>query len=275
MVLPLPEGDPRPRRRRAPRDRAGQHRVRPLRQADVGPDYTFARHIGWTRSLVTQLDLRDITLVAQDWGGPIGFGVLADEPGRFARVVAANTILHTADPGLADRLTWAVNGVGDSRVLLEESLVDYLLYTQRAPELQASLFVGGATVAPVAPEVLAAYDAPFPDERHSAGLRQMTALLPLTRNDPGARIGRRAMRALEEFDRPFLTAYSDGDPATRGWETVFQERVPGARGQAHVTIEGAGHFLQEDAGERLGQVVAEPHPNDRMSDPRSKRFFAR
>ena len=222
-----------------------------------GPDYTFARHVGWTRSLVTQLDLRDITLVAQDWGGPIGFGVLADEPDRFARVVAANTILHTADPALADRLTWAVNGVGDSRVLLEESLVDYLLYTQRAPELQASLFVGGATVAPVGPEVLAAYDAPFPDERHSAGLRQMTALLPLTRNDPGARIGRRAMRALEEFDRPFLTAYSDGDPATRGWETVFQERVPGARGQAHVTIEGAGHFLQEDAGERLGQVVAD------------------
>ena len=65
------------------------------------------------------------------------------------------------------------------------------------------------------------------------------------------------MRALEEFDRPFLTAYSDGDPATRGWESVFQERVPGARGQAHVTIEGAGHFLQEDAGERLGQVVAD------------------
>ena len=76
----------------------------------AGPDYTFARHIAWTRSLVTQLDLRDITLVAQDWGGPIGFGVLADEPDRFARVVAANTILHTADPALADRLTWAVHG---------------------------------------------------------------------------------------------------------------------------------------------------------------------
>ena len=222
-----------------------------------GPDYTFARHVAWTRSLVTQLDLRDITLVAQDWGGPLGFGVLAEEPDRFARVVAANTILHTADPALADRLTWAVHGTGDSRVVLEESLVDYLLYTQRAPTLQAGLFVGGATVAPVAPEVLAAYDAPFPDERHSAGLRQMTALLPLTRNDPGARIGRRAMRALETFDRPFLTAYSDGDPATRGWAEVFQERVPGAHEQDHVTIEGAGHFLQEDAGEQLGLVVAD------------------
>jgi len=223
----------------------------------VATDYTFARHIEWTRSLVTGLDLRDITLVAQDWGGPIGFSVLAAEPDRFARVVAANTILHTADPALADRLTWAVHGVGDSRVVLEESLVDYLLYTQRAPVLCPSDFVGAATMTPPDAEVLAAYDAPYPSVEYTAGLRQMIALLPLTRNDVGARIGRRTMRALEEFDRPFVTAYSDGDPATRGWDRVFQERVPGARGRQHVTIEGAGHFLQEDAGEELGRVVAE------------------
>ncbi len=105
--------------------------------------------------------------------------------------------------------------------------------------------------------MLAAYDAPFPTAELTAGLRQMTALLPLTRNDPGARIGRRTMRALEAFDRPFLTAYSDGDPATRGWETIFAERVPGARGRDHVTIAGAGHFLQEDAGPELARVVAE------------------
>ena len=101
--------------------------------------------------------------------------------------------------------------------------------------------------------MLAAYDAPFPDAAFTAGLRQMTALLPLTRNDVGARIGRRTMRALEAWERPFVTAYSDGDPATRGWETVFQERVPGARGRDHVTIAGAGHFLQEDAGPELGR----------------------
>lgn len=220
-------------------------------------DYTFARHIEWIRSLVVGLDLREVTLVAQDWGGPIGFSALAAEPDRFARVVAANTVLHTADPGLAGRLTWAVHGVGESRVVLEESLVDYLLYTQRAPELRASDFVGAATTTPLAPEVMAAYDAPFPDDSYTAGLRQMTALLPLTRNDVGARIGRRTMRALEQFDRPFVTCYSDGDPATRGWDAVFQERVPGARGREHVTITGAGHFLQEDAGEQLGRVVAD------------------
>ncbi|RNL81490.1 alpha/beta fold hydrolase [Nocardioides marmorisolisilvae] len=219
-------------------------------------DYTVARHVGWVQSLVTGLDLTDVTLVAQDWGGPIGLSVLAAEPDRFARVVAANTILHTADPALADRLTWAVNGTGESRVVLEEALVDYLLYTQRAPVLVPSLFVGAATTNPLEPAVLAAYDAPFPDRRLTAGLRQMTALLPLTRNDVGARLGRRTMRALEQLEKPFLTCYSDGDPATRGWETVFVERVPGAQGQPHRTIAGAGHFLQEDAGEELGRTVA-------------------
>jgi haloalkane dehalogenase len=217
-------------------------------------DYTFARHIEWTRSLVTTLDLRDVTLVAQDWGGPIGFSVLAAEPSRFAAVVAANTILHTADPSLADRLGWAVHGLDPSRVVLEEALVDYLLYTQRAPELRASDFVGFATTSPLAPEVLAAYDAPFPTPDLTAGLRQMTALLPLTRNDVGARIGRRTMAALGQFERPFVTCYSDGDPATRVWDAIFQERVPGARGRSHVTLSG-GHFLQEDAGKELAAVV--------------------
>ncbi|MCX6396675.1 MAG: haloalkane dehalogenase [Propionibacteriales bacterium] len=222
-----------------------------------GTDYTFARHIGWVASLVEGLDLRRITLVGQDWGGPIGLSVLAGDPDRFASVVAANTILHTADPALAGRLNWAVHGLDESRVVLEEALVDYLLYTQRAPQLRASDFVGATASVPLLPEVLAAYDAPFPDDRHMAGMRQMTALLPLTRNDVGARIGRRTMRALEQFDRPFVTAYSDGDPATRGWEAVFQDRVPGARGRQHHTIAGAGHFLQEEAGDRLAQVVVE------------------
>jgi haloalkane dehalogenase len=222
----------------------------------LATDYTFARHIEWTRSLVAGLDLRDVTLVAQDWGGPIGLSVLAAEPERFARVVATNTILHTADPALADRLTWAVHGLGETRVVVEEALLDYLLYTQRAPVLRPSDFVGAATVRPPSAEVLAAYDAPYPSVEFTAGLRQMIALLPLTRNDVGARIGRRTMRALEEFERPFVTAYSDGDPATRGWDRVFQERVPGARGMPHTTIAGAGHFVQEDAGEELGRVVA-------------------
>ena len=218
-------------------------------------DYTLARHVGWTRSLVASLDLHDVTLVCQDWGGPIGLSALAADPSRYAAVVAANTILHTASPDLAGRLTWAVHGEGESRVVIEEWLLDYLLHTQRAPRLRASDFVAGGVVAPLPREVLRAYDAPFPSEQHSAGLRQMTALLPLTRNDVGAEIGRRTMAFLGEWERPFLTCYSDGDPATRGWEAVFASHVPGAAGLPHRVLPGAGHFLQEDAGAELGAAV--------------------
>ncbi|WP_300641708.1 haloalkane dehalogenase [Nocardioides sp.] len=218
-------------------------------------DYTLARHVGWTRSLVAGLDLRDVTLVCQDWGGPIGLSALAADPSRYRAVVAANTILHTASSDLAGRLTWAVHGEGESRVVVEEWLLDYLLHTQRAPRLRASDFVAGGTAVRPSREVLAAYDAPFPDEDHSAGLRQMTALLPLTRNDVGAEIGRRTMTFLGEWDRPFLTCYSDGDPATRGWEQVFRDHVPGAAGLPHRVLEGAGHFLQEDAGPELARNV--------------------
>ncbi len=218
--------------------------------------YTYRRHVEWTTSLVEELDLRDVTLVVQDWGGPLGLGALAAVPDRFARVVATNTALHTSDPTLAGKLTWANHGTGDGRVVLEESLVDYVQYCQRAPELVASTFLYALSKT-LSPEVLAAYDAPFPDRSFTAGLRQMTGLIPISPKDPGARMGRATTQALRAFERPFLTAFSDGDPATRGWETVFQEIVPGAAGQEHPTIRGAGHFVPEERGEELGRIVAD------------------
>nr|CRL67175.1 alpha/beta hydrolase [Mycolicibacterium malmesburyense] len=219
-------------------------------------DYTFKRHVDWMHSAITRLDLTDITLVVQDWGGPIGLSVLAREPDRFARVVASNTILHTCDSGLAGRLEWPHHGVGDGQVIHQETLLDYVAFYQRSPDLVPSFFLD-AVAGPLSPDVLAAYDAPFPDREHTAGLRQMTALIPLTRNDPGAAIGRETMAALAEWRRPFLTAYSDGDPATRGWEKVFADHVPGAKGQPHTTIAGAGHFIQEQRGGELGRIIAE------------------
>jgi haloalkane dehalogenase len=146
--------------------------------------------------------------------------------------------------------------MGSNRMVLEETLLDYISFYQRAPDIVPSIFVN-AVAGPLPKDVLDAYDAPFPDRKYKAGLRLLTALIPLTRNDPGAEINRSTTRFLESWDRPFLTAYSDGDPATRGWETVFQQKVPGAKGQLHTTIAGAGHFLQEQQGERLAQVVAE------------------
>jgi haloalkane dehalogenase len=217
--------------------------------------YTFRHHVDWTARLVAALDLRRISLVVQDWGGPIGLAVLAGEPDRFARVVASNTILHTSEPALEGRLGWANYGIGDGRVVLQEALVDYVAFTQRSPRLRASDFVSFATVGEVAPEILAAYDAPFPDETYQAGMRQFPSLIPLTGNDPGSAINRATWTALEAFDRPFLTAYSDGDGASAGWDAIFQERVPGARDQPHTIIEGAGHFVQEDKGAELGDII--------------------
>lgn len=217
-------------------------------------EYTFGRHVQWMTGFFEAIDLEDATLLVQDWGGPIGLSALAAVPDRFARIVASNTILHTSDPDLADATTWANHALGDGRVVLEEALVDYVLFCQRTPQLVPSTFVD-AVAGPLPDDVKAAYDAPFPDRSYEAGLRQMTSLIPLTRNDPGAAIGRRTWDALRRWEKPFLTAYSDGDPASGGWDTVFQERVPGARGQGHTTVRGAGHFVQEQAGEPLARII--------------------
>ena len=219
--------------------------------------YSARSHIAWLLALVTGLDLRDLTVVCQDWGGPIGLGALALDPDRFARVVATNTVLHTADPSYAGQLDWALHGLSNHpRVVVEEALISYILATQRFPVVPSRL-VEAATVGAVAPEALAAYDAPFPDERYAVGMRLMSALIPLTRNDPAAAINRLTTDVLRGWSKPFLTAYGDSDPATRGWDRLFQELAPGARDREHVVIRGAGHFVQEDNGAELAGVIAD------------------
>jgi haloalkane dehalogenase len=106
-------------------------------------------------------------------------------------------------------------------------------------------------------EVKAAYDAPFPDDSYKAGVRIFPSLVPIKPDDPGAEENRRAWQVFRQWAKPFLTAFSDGDPITHGGERIFQKHVPGAQGQPHVTLAGAGHFLQEDKGEELARVVVE------------------
>jgi len=232
--------------------RAGLRAVAPdhigFGRSDKLADRTFysqARHVEWLLALVRSLDLRRITLVCQDWGGPIGLAALAAEPERFAGVVAANTILPTVDPDLT-------RGVLEWRT---DALLEWIVGSQRMPHFSAGAIVAGVCRRPVAPEVVAGYDAPFPGERFAAAARHFPVLIPITPGDAGAVMNRATWRALERFEKPFLTAFSDGDPATRGWETIFQRLVPGARGQPHTTVANAGHFLQEDAGEELADLV--------------------
>ena len=195
--------------------------------------YSFEQHVEWMHELVVALDLQEITLIGQDWGGPIVLGVLAREPERFARGVAANTMLHTAEPELEGRTTWANYSLGGTVQAIEGALAEWRVATHRAVTFEASTAVGFSVVRGLDPGVAAAYDAPFPSEWHKAGMRQFPALIPVTSGDPGAALNRATWAALQKFDRPFLTLFGDSDPATRGWEMLFQERVPGARGQPH------------------------------------------
>ena len=202
-------------------------------------DYTYQRHVDWMRDVLTALDLRDVTLVCQDWGGLIGLRLVAEHPERFARVVTANTMLPTGDvPAGPAFLAWKE-------------------YSQTTPEFHVGRIVRGGCVTDLAPEVIAAYDAPFPDDRYKAGPRQFPMLVPVTADDPAAAANRKAWEVLSRWTKPWLTAFSDQDPITRGGDRIFQERIPGAKGQRHTTITGGGHFLQEDKGDELARIIVE------------------
>jgi haloalkane dehalogenase len=202
-------------------------------------DYTYQRHVDWMRHVLLALDLRDVTLVCQDWGGLLGIRLVAEHPERFARVVTANTFLPTGDvPAGPAFLAWKE-------------------YSQTTPDFQVGRIVSGGSATALPPEVVAAYDAPFPDDRYKAGARQFPLLVPVTPDDPAAEPNRKAWEALSRWTKPWLTAFSDRDPITVGGDRIFQERIPGAKGVRHVTIAGGGHFLQEDRGEELARVVVE------------------
>ena len=202
-------------------------------------DYTYARHVAWMAGVLEALDLRGTTLFCQDWGGLLGLRLVAEHPERFARVVAANTGLPT----------------GDEKV--SEAFLAWQAFSQKTEVLPVGRIIQSGCARPVAAEVVAAYEAPFPDETYKAGARQFPLLVPTRPDDPASEANRAAWRSLERFEKPFLTAFSDSDPVTKGAERPMHKRIPGAAGQPHVTIERAGHFLQEDTGEELGRLVAQ------------------
>ncbi|MGI5274601.1 haloalkane dehalogenase [Nonomuraea sp. CA-218870] len=202
-------------------------------------DHTYARHVEWTRALLYDaLGLTGVTLVGQDWGGLIGLRLAAEHPERVARIVAANTGLPTGDipmPEVWHRFKDAV---------------------ATAPTLDVARFVQSGCATRLAPEVRAAYDAPFPDESYKAGPRALPGLVPHTPGDPAGPANRAAWQALTTLDRPFLVAFSDGDPITGGMAPILRSSMVGAAGLDHPVVKGAGHFLQEDAGAELGRHIA-------------------
>ncbi len=203
-------------------------------------DHTYARHVGWMRqALLDEVGLRDITLVCQDWGGLIGLRVLAEDPDRFARVVVANTGLPTGDQQMP------------------EAFLAWQKFSRESPRFEIGRMISGGSATPLPPEVVAAYDAPFPDDSYTAGARVLPALVPTGPDDPASAANRAAWEVLSRWEKPLVTAFSDGDPITRGGERVFQKLVPGAQGMPHTTLTGGGHFLQEDVGPELAGVVVD------------------
>jgi haloalkane dehalogenase len=236
-------------------------------------DYTFERQVAWLNAWLRQNDVRGATLVGQDWGGLIGLRMVAENPERFARVVAANTGLPAPDnvsperieavqkfrratptPTIEEMRTALMNPNPD---MPERSFVYWQKWTWETEDLPIGLMIAGAVDGrALSTGEVAAYDAPFPDPAYKMGPRAMPSQVPTLPDDPSLPANLRAWEVLSSWEKPFLCAFTDNDPVTRGADRVLRERIPGAKGQPHTTIQGGGHFLQEGRGERLAEIVA-------------------
>ena len=203
--------------------------------ADVA-DHSYARHVEWVRSFAFDvLGLQGVTIVGHDWGGLIGLRLATECDDRTARVVATNTGLPTGDQQMPE--VW---------LRFREAV-------RTAPVLDVARLVRSGCVTELAADVEAAYDAPFPDESYKAAPRAMPNLVPTTPDDPASEANRVAWRRLGAWDKPFLVAFSDRDAVTSGLAPILARHIPGAES---VTITGAGHFVQEDAGPHLAAAIA-------------------
>jgi haloalkane dehalogenase len=203
-------------------------------------DHSYARHVEWMRALAFDvLDLRDVTLVGQDWGGLIGLRLAAEHPERFSRLVAANTGLPDGDQSLP-KIWWR----------FREAITT-------APKLNIGWFVQSGCRQRMSDDVRAGYDAPFPDDALCAGPRAMPGLVPTSPDDPASAANKAAWATLSVSPTPMLVAFSDSDPITEAMAPIFQREMRGAQGVDHPVVRGAGHFLQEDAGEELAKHIVE------------------
>jgi haloalkane dehalogenase len=203
-------------------------------------DHTYARHVEWIReAVVDRLGLSDVTLLCQDWGGLIGLRVVTETPGLAARIVVANTGLPTGDQAMPD-VWW----------MFRQAI-------ETAEVLDIGRFVASGCARGLSDDDRLAYDAPFAEEAAKAGPRAMPGLIPTAPDDPASAANRTAWTRLTEWDRPFLVAFSDGDPITGAMADIFRAAMPSAAAEPTVVIAGAGHFLQEDAGVELADAVAD------------------
>jgi haloalkane dehalogenase len=202
--------------------------------------YSFDRHVESIKNLVRQLDLRRITLVVQDWGGPIGLRAAVEMKDRFARLVVLNTGLFGGDD-------WPTEGFLRWRAFAARVGLDM----EVGRVMQASMKT------PLEAAVLAAYEAPWPSRESKAGVAAFPLLVPLRSEDAGASALRKVAEALRGWNVPALVCWSDGDPVfTLAHGQAMADNLPGAHGRMSV-VQGAGHMLQEDAGEDIAKRIVQ------------------
>ena len=220
--------------------------------------YSYQLQVDMISELVRGLDLQDITFFGQDWGGLIGLRVVAEDPKRFARIAIGNSGLP-AEKGIKGRIAYTVFKIQVARLkrLSEEELIKditflkWVAYSQKVEDLPIGEILQKGTVTELSPEVIKAYEAPFPDASYKTGAKIMPKLVAsqLIENQKAWD------EVFSKWKKPFLLTFSDSDPITEGGDKIFLEKIPGTKKQKHVTIKKAGHFLQEDKGEQLARIL--------------------
>ncbi|MBI3354105.1 MAG: haloalkane dehalogenase [Nitrospirae bacterium] len=204
-------------------------------------EYSFKMHCDTLTGFIKALSINQITLVVQDWSGPIGLRLLSEMPERFARLVIMNTWLPTGD------------------VPVGEAFLKWRHFAKNTPDLPIGQVIrmGMANGNKIMPEVIAAYEAPFPDVSYKAGAAAWPLLVPIHYDDLGAAEMRQTRDFLSKWNRPALVMFSDKDPITHGADRFFRKLIPSAKNQPEITIKDAGHFLQEEKGEEIAQNIIE------------------
>ncbi len=201
--------------------------------------YSYFNHVQWMKAWLEANDFRHLTLFCQDWGSLIGLRLAAEMPERFDRISLGN------------------GGLPTGATPLPKAFRIWRAFARWSPVFPIGRIVNAGCAEKLSPAEIAAYDAPFPSTRYKVAARLFPSFVPASPDDPEHERNERAWQVFERWEKPFVTLFSSRDPITRGGDRMWQARVPGAKGQPHTTIRGAGHFLQEDKGPELAQAIVD------------------